>query len=260
MDLANLHLHWRVSKHKEKSYRSYSLARAYRKDGKNRKEICVKLGKLSDEAANRWRVLLKAIKKPDAFVTTCNDIVVTNHFAYLDIATVNAVWDYWKLDEVFQYNSMRSVDVANIAKMLTINRCIDPVSKSQTPEWFKHTALKWVLDIKVDSINASRVFRELEVIEEQKEAICSHLFQLMSTRNPASMKSIFYDLSSTTFTGSRCLLMKWGHCKEGYRNHIVLAIVVNNNGLPFYWEVLPGGTADATTIVWLLERMRSVSR
>jgi len=256
MDLANLHLHWRVSRHKEKSYRSYSLARAYRKDGKNRKEICVKLGKLSDEAANRWRVLLKAIKKPDAFVTTCDDIAVKNHFAYLDIATVNAVWNYWKLDEIFQYNSMRNVDVANIAKMLTINRCIDPVSKSRTPEWFKHTALKWILDIKVDSINASRVFRELEVIEEKKEAICSHLFELMSKRNPASMKSIFYDLSSTTFTGSRCLLMKWGHCKEGYRNHIVLAIVVNNNGLPFYWEVLPGGTADATTIVWLLERMR----
>ena len=82
MDLANLHLHWRVSKHKEKSYRSYSLARAYRKDCKNRKEICVKLGKLSDEAANRWRVLLKTIKKTDAFVTTCNVV-----------ATVNAVWE-----------------------------------------------------------------------------------------------------------------------------------------------------------------------
>ena len=35
---------------------------------------------------------------------------------------------------------------------------------------------------------------------------------------------------------------------------MVLAIVVNNDGLPFYWEVLPGGTADATTITWLLEK------
>jgi len=255
MDLATLHLHWRVSKHKEKSYRSYSLARAYRKDGKNRKEICVKLGKLTDEAVNRWKTLLKAIKKPDAFVTTCDDITVTNHFAYLDTATVNAVWDYWELDKVFQNNGMRSVNISNIARILTINRCINPVSKSQISEWFKTTALRWILDLRVDSINPSRIFRELEVIEKNKEAICGHLFQLMSSRNPDSMKSIFYDLSSTTFTGSRCLLMKWGHCKEGYRNHIVLAIVVNNEGLPFYWEVLPGGTADATTIAWLLERM-----
>ena len=207
MDLATLHLHWRVSKHKEKSYRSYSLARAYRKDGKNRKEICVKLGKLTDEAVNRWKVLLKAIKKPDAFVTTCDDITVTNHFAYLDTATVNAVWDYWELDKVFQNNGMRNVNISNIARILTINRCINPVSKSQIPEWFKNTALQWILDVPIDSINPSRIFRELEVIEKNKEAICGHLFQLMSSRNPNSMKSIFYDLSSTTFTGSHCLLM-----------------------------------------------------
>jgi hypothetical protein len=58
MDLAKLHLHWRVSRHKEKAYRSYSLARAYRENGKNRKEIVVKLGKLSDEAAQRLGNLL----------------------------------------------------------------------------------------------------------------------------------------------------------------------------------------------------------
>jgi transposase len=32
--------------------------------------------------------------------------------------------------------------------------------------------------------------------------------------------------------------------------------VVNQDGLPFYWEVLPGGTADAKTITWLLERFQ----
>jgi transposase len=50
--------------------------------------------------------------------------------------------------------------------------------------------------------------------------------------------------------------MKWGHCKEGYENHMVLALVVNSLGLPIYWEVLPGGTADATTISWLLGRLK----
>ncbi len=70
------------------------------------------------------------------------------------------------------------------------------------------------------------------------------------------MKSLFYDLSSTTFTGSRCILVKWGHCKEGYENHIVLALIVNAKGLPIYWEVLEGGTADAKTISWLLDHLK----
>ena len=86
MDLTELHLHWRVSKYKGKSYRSYSLARAYRKDGKNRKEICVKLGKLSDEAANRWRALLKTLKKPGSFLATSDDIAVTT-----DLVKINSM-------------------------------------------------------------------------------------------------------------------------------------------------------------------------
>ena len=255
MDLADLHLHWRASQYKGKEYRSYSLARAFRKDGKNRKEICVKLGKLSTEAANRWRSLLKAIKKPDSFVATLDDIAVANHYAYLDVAAVSAIWDYWKLNNVFQCKKKRDVPLSDIARILTVNRCVDPSSKSQIPDWFKSTSLPWILDVNDDLINPSRIFRELEAIEENKEAICSHLFKLLSKRNPNSMKSVFYDLSSTTFSGSRCLLMKWGHCKEGYRNHVVLAIVVNSDGLPFYWEVLPGGTADATTITWLQQRL-----
>ncbi len=256
MDLTSLHLHWREAKRNDKTYRSYSLARAYRRDGKNRKEICVKLGKLSDDAANRWRTFLKAIKKEGSFVATLEDLSATGRFAYLDVAAVNAAWDAWRLDDAFNVAGLRDVKLSSIAKILTINRCIAPASKSQTAEWFKGTALSWMLDINSDSVNASRIFRELETIEKQKEAICSHLFKLIAKRYPDSLNSIFYDLSSTTFTGSRCLLMKWGHCKEGYRNHIVLAIVVNQDGLPFYWEVLPGGTADSTTIAWLMERMK----
>ncbi len=70
------------------------------------------------------------------------------------------------------------------------------------------------------------------------------------------MHAVFDDLSSTTFSGARCVLMKWGHGKEGYHNPVVLALVVRGDGVPFYWEVLPGGTADVTTITWLLEQLQ----
>jgi len=44
MNLKDLHLHWGECKYKDTSYRSYSLARPYRENGKNRKEIVLKLG------------------------------------------------------------------------------------------------------------------------------------------------------------------------------------------------------------------------
>lgn len=256
MDLSKLHLHWGESRYNGKVYRSYSLAKAYRQDGKNLKEVVLKLGKLSDEEVARWQSLLEAIKKTDSFVTTLADIVVVKHFNYLDIAVANVIWEKWKLDDAFGDDGKRKLGVSTIARILALNRCIDPATKSQTPEWFNRTALPWMLGIEPELVNPSRIFRELDAIDEYKESICKHLFEQISRDDPNSMNSVFYDLSSTTFTGSRCVLMKWGHCKEGYHNHVVLALVVNQQGLPFYWEVLPGGTADSKTIVWLLSRLK----
>ncbi len=257
MDLTELHIHWRASKYKGKTYRSYSLARAYRENGKNRRHIVIKLGKISETVAKKWRLFLKAIKNPDAILTTMDNIYVSQHYSYLDVATANAVWDEWGLDTIFTDKGKKVVSIATLARILTVNRCIDPAAKSQTPEWFYSTALPWLLGLHSSSevINTSRIFRELASIEQHKEQISKHLFTRMTKRDPDSMKSIFYDLSSTTFSGSRCILMKWGHCKEGYQNHVVLALVVNRDGIPFYWEVLPGGTADSKTIIWLLTRL-----
>lgn len=255
MDLTKLHLHWGASSYKGKSYRSYSLACYHCKDGKDRKEIVLNLGPLTDDQATKWRDLLKAIKKPDAFFTTLDDLVVTKHFSYLDVAIVNSIWDYWELDRVFSDNDNKKLGCATIARILTLNRCIDQAAKSQVPEWFRNTALQWLLDVNPELINASRIFRELDVIAQHREAICKHLFECLNEWRPDALKSVFYDLSSTTFHGSRCVLMKWGHCKEGYHNHVVLALVVTRQGIPFYWEVLQGGTADATTITWLLQRL-----
>jgi len=255
MDLASLHLHWRASQYKGKSYRSYSLARAYREQGKNRKEIVLALGKLSDVEAQRWRYFLKAIKKPTVFLASPDDLSVIRHYAFLDVATANAGWDHWQLDDVFPPRKNKKIGVATIARILTINRCIDPTTKSQTPDWFQRSALPWLLQTSTENVNASRIFRELTVIEQHKDAICKHIFTQMKRDTPESLNSVFYDLSSTTFTGNHCVLMHWGHCKEGYHNHVVLALVVNSEGLPFYWEVLPGSTADVTTITWLIERL-----
>jgi len=256
MDLAKLHLHWRESQYQGKTYRSYSLARAYREDGKNRKEIVVKLGKLPDREANRWRDILQMLKNPDAFMTTADDLVVMDRYSYLDVSVVHTVWDEWGLDDVFKHNGRKDIDVSAIARILTVNRCLDPLAKSRTPEWFRGTALPWIMDVQPDSVNPSRIFRELEVIESHKDAICGHLYRKLCLENPEAMQSVFYDLSSATFSGSRCVLIKWGRCKEGYDNHVVLALVVNRDGVPFYWEVLPGGTADAKTISWLLDRFQ----
>ena len=258
MDMSKLHLHWRPSKYKGTTYKSYSLARAVRKDGKNRKEIVLPLGKLSDEDVKKWQSFVYSLKNPEMILTTFEDIDVLKHYKYLDLAIVNHIWEEWKLDKPFSRQSETDIDLCKIARILTINRCTEPSSKSMVADWFQGTWLSNLLKVSPEKINASRIFRELDHIENCKEQICLHLYESLNKKAPSSMQSFFYDLSSATFSGTKCILMKWGHCKEGYFNHVVLALVVNTDGLPVYWEVLEGNTADSNTITWLIDRLKKI--
>jgi hypothetical protein len=257
MDLRELHLHWGESSYRGRRYRSYALARAYREDGKNKKEVVLKLGKLSDDEAERWKLLLRAAKRPDATITTLEDVVCQAHFDFLDVAVVNAIWDEWRLDDVFPAKGKKKVDIAAIARILTINRCLDPLAKSQVPRWFQRSALPALLQIKADDLNPSRIFRELEAIEDCKEQIASHVYAQIKRQKPGALDKVFYDLSSSVFHGSKCTLVKWGRAKDGYDYHAVIALVVDKDGVPFYWEVLPAGTSDAKTIEWLLKSLKT---
>ncbi len=64
MDFARLHLHWSSKKNGGKEYKPYSLARYIRVEGKVRKEIVLRLGKLSEEQIAQWRHILYTFKNP----------------------------------------------------------------------------------------------------------------------------------------------------------------------------------------------------
>ncbi len=148
---------------------------------------------------------------------------------------MNKFWKYWKLDNAFKITRKGEVSLSSIAKILTINRCVMPKSKSSVTKWFNTTSLPQLLDINADKINNSRLFRELKYIENNKENITNHLFEQYQKHYPNNLNQVYYDLSSTTFSGTKCIISKYGHCKEGYQTHVVLALLVTENGLPFYW-------------------------
>lgn len=257
MDLAKCHLHYGMSSHKGKVYKSYSLAIAVRENGKNRKTIVKSLGKLTEKQVGDWKRTLEFAKsREESPPVSLTDIEVEFNKAYLNVAVALEAWNSWGLNQVFIRKGNHEVPLHRVAAALTINRCIDPLSKVKVSSWFNETALPHLMGIDSEQMNPSRIFRELTSIEAVKEQLCDHIYQTILKQDPESLKSVFYDLSSTTFTGTKCLLMKWGHCKEGYENHIVLALVVNSKGFPIYWNVLPGGTGDATTIEWLVCELR----
>ena len=99
------------------------------------------------------------IKKDDAFFTTLKDIDVVMHFPFLDISVVNEAWDEWNLDKAFVSSGKKDVDLSVISRILTINRCIDPVSKVQVSSWYSKSWLSRMLNIAQEQVNSSRIFR-----------------------------------------------------------------------------------------------------
>lgn len=243
---------------KGKTYTYYSIAEPYWEDKKNKKKILFYLGNLTPLQAQQIRNILKASQSEDIFTATFEDMLFENHYRYLDIAFLNQLWDQeWKgLSGIFptpeetSNTKQKEISTADIAKLLTFYRCLDPGSYLSAVEWFETTTCNLLLGIEPGQVNESRFYRELTAIEKQKEKIEQWLYQTLKNRNEKSMRIVFYDLSDSYFEGRRCPIAKPGRTKaNGFREkRIILSLLVNSEGYPFSWKILEDYTADVSTL------------
>ena len=243
---------------KGKTYTYYSIAEPYWEDSKNKKRDFAYLGTLTPLQAQQIRNILKVTQSEDIFTTTFEDLLFENHYRYLDITFLNHLWDQeWKgLSSIFpspeetSNTRQKEISTADIAKLLTFYRCLDPGSYLSAVEWFETTTCNLLLDMEPGQINESRFYRELTAIEKQKEKIEQWLYQTLKNRNEKSMRIVFYDLSDSYFEGRKCPIAKPGRTKaNGFREkRIVLSLLVNSEGYPFSWKILEDYTADVTTL------------
>ena len=69
---------------------------------------------------------------------------------------------------------------------------------------------------------------------------------------------LFYDITSSYFEGSKCLIAKYGYSRDHRPDNqqIVLALMITKEGYPFYWQVMEGNTTDITTIETLVANIK----
>ena len=187
-----MHLSYGFSKYKGKVYKTYAVAESYREGKKVKKRTLWKIGKLSDAQAQQMRLILKVAQNEDQIVTLLNDVVVEDTRAWLDIAVVNELWNYWNLDQAFCFEVSNSdLSTPLIAKILTINRCTAPCSHYSIPEWSKKNALADVLDLDLSGLNDDKLYYELDKIHQNHFSIENYLFEQTRLKNPEA----FYETS-----------------------------------------------------------------
>ena len=252
-----MYLQQHPRKKKDDIYNYYSIAESYREDGKSKKRIISYLGALTPEKAQQIRNILKINISADTIVTTIDDLIFEDHWHYLGIAFLNHLWDNeWGLSELFPLpeetskNRKKDISTGDIVKILTFYRCLDPGSYLNAVDWFKTTACDRIIGIDGMHFNESRIYRELTLIEQQKEKIEQWLYETLKERDDASMRMVFYDLSDSHFEGTKCELASPGRTKShGFKNkRVILSLLVNSKGEPFSWDILEDYTADVKTL------------
>ena len=252
-----MHLLSHPRKKNGKTYTYYSIAETYRENGKNKKKVLCYIGSLTPLQAQQIRNALRTTQSIDTFVVTLDDLLFEDHWRYLDVAFLNHLWDKeWGLSSMFPLPEETSktrkkyISTADVVKVLTFYRCLDPGSYLSAVDWLGTTACDRIIGIDGGHFNESRIYRELTVIEQQKESIEQWLYQTLMERYKDSMRIIFYDLSDSYFEGKKCPLAKPGRTKaNGFKDkRIILSLLVNSEGYPFSWEILEDYTSDVGTL------------
>lgn len=231
-------------------YVYYMIAWYFRKDGKPLRHIIKHLGRLNEYEVEYYKNTIACMNdEPHVIPCNINRVFVRNSKEYLSCAVGIHFWDFWELSSVFEKStSQKKVSTTDIAKILTILRLVKPCSKNFTTGLYPETCLPELVGVSPLAYNKTRIFRELENIENRREELGKHIFDFAKRRGYSRGDLLFYDLSSGNISGLRCVMAKWGHCKDGYRTHVVLLLVITPEGYPIYWEVLEGNTADANTV------------
>ncbi|MGD8264157.1 MAG: IS1634 family transposase [Desulfobacterales bacterium] len=246
-----MHLSYSFSKYKGKKYKSYTIAESYREGQKVKKRTIWPVGKLTDAQVQQMKLILKVAQGKGKTITQLEDIVVKESKAYLDIAVVNALWNYWQLDQAFDFDiSASALSTPLIAKILTINRCTAPCSHYSIPRWAEQTALAQVLDVELSGLNDDKIYYELDKIHENHFSIENYLFKQTYTNNADSYQYINYDLTTSYFVGYKCTLSAFGKGKAECRGRrqVLLGVLINDEGYPFKWDVFAGNTAEVKTL------------
>lgn len=128
-------------------------------------------------------------------------------------------------------------------------------------EWFANSALADLLGSDAGLAEIATLYRCHDRLLEHKQAVFDHLVGRWRDLFNASLEVLLYDLTSTYFEADPPF-PEGDKRRHGYsRDHrpdcvqVIIALVITPEGLPLAYEVLPGNTADNTTLRGFLDRI-----
>jgi len=178
------------------------------------------------------------------------------------------LWDFLDLDRFWAPRlepSRKGTRWLNVLKMLTVYRLIDPGSEFRLHrEWFDRSAIGDLLGEDAAIAGKNTLYRCLDKVAGHKEALFSFLKERWSDLFGAKFDVLLYDLTSTYFEADSSKTGNDSKKAYGYSRdrrpdcqQVVIALIVTPEGFPLAYEVLPGNTADSSTLRGFLQKIET---
>ncbi len=277
-----LRQHHRSKDGKEHGY--WSLVETVRTpDGPRQRTICY-LGELNDSAQARWQKTIEAFNEqgestqlklfpndaelpddPSVARVLVKKVRVERTRRFGDCYLGLELWKQLGLEEFFARHldqEIADVPWSRVAAVLAVNRLCAPGSELAIERhWYPSTALDDLLHIAKGKINDTRLYRCLDRLLPLKTKIEQHLKQRFGELFQAEFDVLLYDLTSTYVEGTaeENPMMRRGYSRDHRPDceQLVLALIVNQDGFPFSYELFDGNRADVSTVEAIL---RTVER
>ena len=152
-----------------------------------------------------------------------------------------------------------------ILQTVVTYRLLDPGSEWRLHrEWFLQSAMADLLGADFSLAEIHKLYEVHDKLLAHKEALFAHLQERWKDLFGARFEVLLYDLTSAYFESdppeSAADKRRFGYSRDRRPDcvQVVIALVVTPEGFPLAYEVMPGNTADKTTLRSFLDKMEDL--
>ncbi len=178
------------------------------------------------------------------------------------------LWDQLKMDEFWRDrlpDSREGTCWRHVLETLTVYRLIDPGSEWRLHrQWFQNSAMADLLEEDFGLAEKNVLYRCLDKVLEHRPALFQHLRRRWEDLFGVKFEVLLYDLTSTYFESDPSFpegdKRRYGYSRDKRPDcvQVVIALVVTPEGFPLAYEVMPGNTADKTTLRGFLKKIEEL--
>jgi transposase len=183
--------------------------------------------------------------------------MATSALSFGPVPIFTSLWKKLGLPEAIVTATKRETatyDPAPVIFRMVLGRLLDPSSKLSTHRWAETI---WWDDGAV--VELQHYYRSLGILARSIKKIEEHLYYRERDLFPPAPDLLFFDTTSTYFTGAGPMtdLACHGFSKDNHpeNKQVMVGVVMTREGTPLAHHVFPGNTPDATAFSEVIEEL-----